>query len=318
MSTKTMILTQNLREDLLKNVKDVMPGWNIIAGKDPETWKSHLMDAEIIAGWKKDAAPAAESQNLRWIQAWSAGVNNLPLEELEKNNVFLTSANGVHAYPISESIFGLMLALTRKIHTYVKNQGEKKWHHSHMSQEIHKKTIGIMGAGAIGRETAKIAKAFGMKVIGVRHSGKEEQYFDEMYTAEKLDDILPHCDYVVITLPLTDETHSMFSASQFKRMKSTAFLINIGRGEILVEQDLISALKEGEIAGAGLDVFEKEPLQESSPLWEMENVIITPHTSGSTEYYDERVVNDILVPNLKEYLKGNEPSRNLVDYRKGY
>lgn len=318
MSTKTMILTQDLREDLLKNVKNVMPGWNIISGKDPEIWKGHLMDAEIIAGWKKDTVQAADSNNLRWIQTWSAGVNNLPLEELEKNNVFLTSANGVHAYPISETIFGLMLALTRKIHTYVRNQEEKKWHHSHMNQEIHKKTIGIIGAGAIGCETAKIAKAFGMKVIGVRHSGKEEQHFDEMHTAEKLDDILPHCDYIVITLPLTDETHSLFSASQFKRMKNTAFLINIGRGEILVEQDLISALKEGEIAGAGLDVFEKEPLQESSPLWEMENVIITPHTSGSTEYYDERVINDILVPNLKEYLEGKKPARNLVDYRKGY
>ncbi|AGX04955.1 MULTISPECIES: D-2-hydroxyacid dehydrogenase [Bacillus] len=318
MSTKTMILTQDLREDLLKNVKNVMPGWNIISGKDPEIWKSHLMDAEIIAGWKKDTVQAADSNNLRWIQTWSAGVNNLPLEELEKNNVFLTSANGVHAYPISETIFGLMLALTRKIHTYVRNQEEKKWHHSHMNQEIHKKTIGIIGAGAIGCETAKIAKAFGMKVIGVRLSGKEEQHFDEMHTAEKLDDILPHCDYIVITLPLTDETHSLFSASQFKRMKNTAFLINIGRGEILVEQDLISALKEGEIAGAGLDVFEKEPLQESSPLWEMENVIITPHTSGSTEYYDERVINDILVPNLKEYLEGKKPAHNLVDYRKGY
>ncbi|EAR67949.1 dehydrogenase [Bacillus sp. NRRL B-14911] len=313
-----MILTQDLREDLLKNVKNVMPGWNIISGKDPEIWKSHLMDAEIIAGWKKDTVQAADSNNLRWIQTWSAGVNNLPLEELEKNNVFLTSANGVHAYPISETIFGLMLALTRKIHTYVRNQEEKKWHHSHMNQEIHKKTIGIIGAGAIGCETAKIAKAFGMKVIGVRLSGKEEQHFDEMHTAEKLDDILPHCDYIVITLPLTDETHSLFSASQFKRMKNTAFLINIGRGEILVEQDLISALKEGEIAGAGLDVFEKEPLQESSPLWEMENVIITPHTSGSTEYYDERVINDILVPNLKEYLEGKKPAHNLVDYRKGY
>ncbi len=318
MSTKTMILTQDLREDLLKNVKNVMPGWNIISGKNPEIWKSHLMDAEIIAGWKKDTVQAADSNNLRWIQTWSAGVNNLPLEELEKNNVFLTSANGVHAYPISETIFGLLLALTRKIHTYVRNQEEKKWHHSHMNQEIHKKTIGIIGAGAIGCETAKIAKAFGMKVIGVRHSGKEEQHFDEMHTAKKLDDILPHCDYIVITLPLTDETHSLFSASQFKRMKNTAFLINIGRGEILVEQDLISALKEGEIAGAGLDVFEKEPLQESSPLWEMENVIITPHISGSTEYYDERVINDILVPNLKEYLEGKKPARNLVDYRKGY
>src|SRR5690606_3587844 len=214
---------------------------------------------------------------LRWLQSWSAGVNNMPLDEMEKSNILLTSANGVHAYPISETIFALMLGLTRKIHSYVRNQQEKKWHHSNMKLEIHEKTIGIVGVGHIGKETAKIAKAFGMTVLGVRHSGRDEEFVDEMYTTDQLSEVLPRCDYVVLTLPLTEETRHLFGADEFRRMKSSAFFINIGRGEIVVEEELIEALQSGEIAGAGLDVFTKEPLPEDSPLWDFENVIVTPH-----------------------------------------
>jgi phosphoglycerate dehydrogenase-like enzyme len=211
-----------------------------------------------------------------------------------------------------------MLSLTRKIHTYVKNQQEKKWHHSGMKLEMHEKTVGIIGVGTIGKEVAKIAKAFGMKVLGVRHSGKQQEFVDEMYTTNQLDKILPNCDYVVVTLPLTKETHRLFGSKQFDLMKSSAFFINIGRGEIVVEGDLISALQMGKIAGAGLDVFEQEPLTVDSPLWEMENVIITPHTSGSTEHYNQRVIENILIPNLKNYISGTQLSVNLVDFSKGY
>ena len=169
-----------------------------------------------------------------------------------------------------------MLGLTRKIHTYVKNQQKKTWHHAHMGLEMHEKTIGIIGVGTIGNETAKIAKAFGMRVLGVRHSGKPADYVDEMFTPDQLGQLLPICDYVVVTLPLTKETYQLFGADQFKQMKSSAFFINIGRGEIVVEVDLIQALMEGTIAGAGLDVFETEPLSPDSPFWEMENVNCHP------------------------------------------
>ncbi len=200
----------------------------------------------------------------------------------------------------------------------MKNQQAKVWHHSGLKLEIHNKTIGLIGAGAIGKETARIAKAFGMKVIGVRHSGKPEEYFDEMFTSGQLNDVLPQCDYVVVTLPLTQETRQLFGAKQFTLMKDSAFFINIGRGEIVKERDLIDALQNGVIAGAGLDVFEKEPLSEDSPLWELDNVIVTPHTAGSTEYYTRRVIEDIFIPNLKEYITRGIPGINLVDYKKGY
>lgn len=317
--TRKMIITQDIEERQIKLVKDIIPEWELIIGKNPDNWKDHLKEAEIIAGWKKEVAEIIEENtSLRWLQAWSAGVNSLPLNTLESKKIYLTGASGVHAFPISETIFALMLGLTRKIHTYVKNQQAKTWHHSGLKLEMHNKTLGIIGVGAIGQETAKIAKAFGMKVLGIRHSGRPAPNVDEMYKPDQLNSILPNCDYVAVTLPLTEETYQMFGAEQFNLMKESAFFINIGRGEIVVERELIEALKENKIAGAGLDVFEKEPLAPESPLWEMDNVIITPHTSGSTENYNNRVIEDIFIPNLKEYLSGKAPAINLVDYQKGY
>lgn len=320
MEKRKLVITQNLEQNLINQIKEIIPDWELIASKDKEVWQNHVKDAEIIAGWKKGLAEycLATESKLQWLQSWSAGVNSLPLAKLESRNICLTSANGVHAFPISETIFALMLGLTRKIHTYVKNQQSKTWHHAHMNLEIHGKTIGIIGVGEIGKETAKIAKAFGMKVLGVRHSGKPEEFVDEMYTPDQLNLLLPNCDYVVVTLPLTNETYQLFGAEQFKLMKSKAFFINIGRGEVVVEADLVDALSKGIIAGAGLDVFEKEPLSPESPLWDMENVIITPHTSGSTEHYNRRLVENILIPNLKDYITGKKPMINVVDFSKGY
>ncbi|MCM3092933.1 MULTISPECIES: D-2-hydroxyacid dehydrogenase [unclassified Cytobacillus] len=320
MTKRTCIITRDLEPAQLEKIKETIPDWEFISGKDSANWQKEIKKAEVIAGWKKELKEMVLEGNskLRWFQSWSAGVDSLPLADMESQGIQITSANGVHANPISETIFALMLGLTRKIHTYVKNQQAKIWHHSGLKLEIHNKTLGLIGTGAIGKETAKIAKAFGMKVIGVRHSGKPEEYIDEMYTSGQLNDVLPQCDYVVISLPLTQETRQLFGADQFALMKDSAFLINIGRGEIVNERDLIGALQNGEIAGAGLDVFEKEPLSEDNPLWELDNVIVTPHTAGSTEHYNKRVIEDIFIPNLKEYIASGIPDINRVDYKKGY
>ena len=317
---KKMVIAQQISDDLLQKVKTTIPNWNIIADSDKETWQNHIQDAEIIAGWRKemeDICLYSESK-LRWIQSWSAGVDRYPQDQLAAKNIYLTSATGVHAYPISETIFALMLALTRKIHTYAQNQLHKKWHPAGLKLELHEKTVGIIGVGAIGLETAKIAKAFGMHVIGVRNSNQTADYVDQMVTSEYLNSILPECDYIVVTVPLTQNTYHLFSKEQFKQMKESSFFINIGRGETVDETALVDALTNQEIAGAGLDVFEKEPIDEDNPLWEMENVIITPHTAGSTEHYDKRVIEDILIPNLENYVCGQKPSINLVDYTRGY
>ncbi|WP_034743960.1 D-2-hydroxyacid dehydrogenase [Halalkalibacter wakoensis] len=320
MNQRKLVITQNLESPFKERLHSILPDWEIVFGRDRSIWNDHISDAEVIAGWKKEMTDLLLQNKgaLKWIQTWTAGVNQLPLHTLQEKGVHVTSANGVHTYPISETIFALMLGLTRKIHAYVRNQQTKMWNHENMKLEIHEKTIGIIGVGSIGQETAKIAKAFGMKVLGTRHSGKPDPFVDEMYLPNQLDDILPKCDYVVITLPLTSETKQMFGEKQFQLMKRSAILINIGRGEIVVESDLISALQKQEIAGAGLDVFEKEPLSEESPLWNFDNVIITPHTAGSTEHYDKRVIEDIFIPNLKSYLTNSPLPLNVVDFKKGY
>jgi phosphoglycerate dehydrogenase-like enzyme len=319
MSKRKLIITHHIDQSYCEKVQALVPEWELIVGKDRDVWGPHVQDAEVIAGWKKEMTPIAEKEcALRWVQTWSAGVNSLPLARLEAKGIHLTSANGVHAFPISETIFALMLGLTRSIHTYVRNQQSKTWDGADLSLEIHGKTMGIIGVGVIGKETAKIGKAFGMKVLGMRHSAQPAPYVDEMYTPEQLHSMLPQCDYVVITLPLTDQTRHLFGREEFERMKPSSFLINIGRGEIIQEADLIEALYRKQIAGAGLDVFTTEPLPKESPLWEFDNVIITPHTSGSTGQYDQRVIEDIFIPNLKSYLEGKTPGINLVDYTKGY
>ena len=253
MTKKTLVVNLDIPEIYLNLLKALTPDWNVVS-KNHENIEDKLKEAEIILHWNKAIEPIIleQNKNLKWIQVWSAGVNSLPMEELQKRNVAITSANGVHAYPISETIFALMLGLTRKIHTYVRQQLEKKWDSADNNLEIHEKTIGIFGVGAIGLETAKIAKAFGMNVLGVRHSGKAAPYVDQMYTPDKMAEVLPQCDFVVITLPLTNETEHLFGAHEFKLMKNSAILINIGRGQIIVEEDLIQSLQNNEIAGAGL------------------------------------------------------------------
>ncbi len=320
MNKRKILITHSLHPSLLEKIQSAFSDWQIIHALKPDDWENHLIDSEIIVGWKSsfNLQTILQNDQLKWIQTWSAGVNSLPLNQLQKKNIYITSANGVHSYPISETIFALLLGFTRNIHAYVRNQLVKKWDGTDIKLEAHKKTIGIIGVGAIGLETAKIAKSFDMHVIGVRNSRKPTDYVDELYTSDQLNEVLPLCDYVVVTLPLTDDTYHLFQKEQFNQMKKSAFFINIGRGEIVKEEDLVSALKSGEILGAGLDVFETEPLEQSSPLWELDNVIITPHTSGSTEHYNSRVIEDILLVNANHYLKEEPLPINLVDYQKGY
>lgn len=319
MKKRIMVINREIEDAYVNKIKKIIPDWEVVMGEDPELMQAQLREAEIILHWKQAIEPdMLQNKQLKWLQTWSAGVNSLPMDTLKEKQVMITSANGVHAYPITETIFALLLGFTRKIHTYVRQQLDKNWNNAGIEEEIHEKTIGIVGAGAIGMETAKIAKAFGMRVLGVRYSGKAAEDVDQMYTPEQLEEVLPQCDAVVVTLPLTKATENMFTAREFRLMKESAFFINIGRGLIVNEGDLVDALKQKQIAGAGLDVFATEPLPADSPLWEMDNVIVTPHTSGATAYYEQRVIEDIFLPNLRHYIAGERPNKNLVNYEKGY
>lgn len=315
----TIVCLHTLSPHQAELIVQTAPGWELVYGQEKELWLTHLKDAEIVVGWKRSVQEEClkPGSKLRWVQSWNAGVDNMPFEVIAERNIVVTNASGVHPFPISETIFGMMLGWTRKIHLSIRNQTKKTWQGTGSLGEIHGKTIGIIGVGAIGEETARLAKAFGMNVLGVRRSGKPSMYVDKMYDLLGMDELLQTSDYVVVTLPLTQETERMIGRRHFQLMKSTAFFMNIGRGATIDNEALIEALQEGAVAGAGLDVFEQEPLPESSPLWGMEQVIITPHNSGSTVYYDERVI-DIFINNLRDYVQGREPSLNRIDLEKQY
>ncbi|WP_079910929.1 D-2-hydroxyacid dehydrogenase [Paenibacillus sp. 32352] len=310
-----MVCVHSLTAEQEQRIRQAAPGWELIHSKEKEIWLPHLKEAEIVIDWRASCESEClrPDAKLRWVQNWGAGVDKLPLQELASRGIILTNASGVHAFPISETIFGMMLGFTRKLHLSIRNQLERKWKGAGTLGEIHGKTIGIIGVGAIGEETARIAKAFGMKVLGVRRSGGSSVYVDQMYDNSGLETVLRESDYVVVTLPLTDETKHRFGRAEFEQMKRTAMFINIGRGGTTDTEALVEALQNGIIAGAGLDVFEQEPLPESSPLWSLDNVIMTPHNSGSTDQYNERAF-EIFMHNLQQYIQGNEPAINRVDY----
>lgn len=308
-----------LSEQDRERIREIIPNWEIVSKDDGGDMSEHLRDAEVVAGWGRSAEEAClvPEAKLRWVQAWGAGVERMPLEAFAAKGVTLTNASGVHAYPISETILGMMLMFARKLHLSVRHQVAGRWQSPDTLNELHGKTAGIIGIGAIGEETAKLAKAFGMRVLGVRRSGEPSDYVDRMVGLEQLDEVLEQSDYVINTLPLTKSTYHLIGREQLRKMRKTAVYINIGRGATTDEKALSKALADGTIAGAGLDVFEEEPLAEASPLWAMEQVIITPHNSGSTVHYDERAM-DIFLHNLREVAAGKKPSLNCVDLEQQY
>jgi phosphoglycerate dehydrogenase-like enzyme len=272
---------------------------------------------------------------LRWVQAHWAGVDHLRDEPLWQSDVQITTASGVHAPNMGQYAFAQILAWAHRVPNWLSYQHRKDWPRDRWQKfvpdELRGRTLGIVGYGSIGREVARLGKAFGMRVLASKRDARtlvhegytpagsgdpEGVMADRIYPTEATRSMVAECDYVVITLPLTDKTYQLFDEILFKEMKPNCFLVNVGRGAIIKENDLVRALRRGWIGGAGLDVFEVEPLPPESPLWELDNVILSPHVSGFTPYYDERVV-ELFAENLRRYLAG-EPLLNLVNREAGY
>lgn len=317
--TKTIVCLHSLTSRQQELICAAAPGYTLALANAKSPDLELLAEAEIVIGWAKgisDTLLKPESP-LRWLQTWSAGVEKLPLEGLQKKGILLTNASGVHAEPIAAVIFGFMLMFTRNLHTAVRNQQNRHWHSDGSESELTGKTAVIAGTGAIAAETARIAKAFQMETIGVSRSGRPVQGFDKVYTTALLADAVGQGDFIINTLPLTDETQQIFGTRIFSACKQGSYYINIGRGATTHTEALMDALNSGHLAGAGLDVFENEPLPKEDPLWGMEQVIITPHCAGATDRYADRLV-DIFIQNMQSYLQSGVPSRNLVDYSRQY
>ncbi len=254
--------------------------------------------------------------NLEWVQVLRAGIDNIPLPALRERRIRLTTVRGIHGIPIGEHVMGMILQHSRRLLQFHAHQMQRVWDRSLKTDEVYEKTLGIVGIGAIGREIAKRARAFGMRVIGINSRGTPVEEADMVLSFAQLPDMLAESDYVVIALPLTPETTRIFGEAEFRLMKPSAFFINIARGEVVDEQALIRALQEGWIGGAGLDVFSTEPLPVESPLWGMANVLVTPHVSALSPRYYERAM-AVFRRNLQEFLAG-EALFNEVDLYKGY
>lgn len=283
----------------------------------PEDAPHHFADAEVVAAFPMRMPPIEKLPRAKWLHSFSAGVDKILTPEVARSEVLLTNSSGVHATPIAEMILAYCLMFARGFTKTVGEQREHQWHKNYQTGEFRGSTVLIVGLGAIGTETARLCHAFGARVLAVARSAKKKPVFvEKLEKSEKLGTLLPLADYVVITLPHTIETHHLFDKKKFGLMRPNAVVINIGRGGIINEKDLVEALQEGTIAGAGLDVFEKEPLPQESPLWNMPNVIITPHHSGLSLRYMDRAV-EILCKNLKAYLNGQQLP-NEVDKNLGY
>ncbi|MBB6675315.1 D-2-hydroxyacid dehydrogenase [Cohnella nanjingensis] len=316
---RTLVSLFGFTPEQEQQIRESAPGWNVVFGKPRELDAALFREAEVVCGWW----PAVASEGLkpdaklRWVQTGSAGVDNLPLTDLERRGVILTTASGIHPIPMTETVFAMLLAFSRKLHHAIRRQVEGRWERAEGYGELRGLTIAIVGAGEIGAETARIAQAFGMRTLGIRRSGRPAQHFDRMYAMDALDEVLGQSDIVVNILPHTEETVRVFDAERFARMKPTSLFINIGRGTAVDTEALTEALRGGTIAGAGLDVFEPEPLPEGHPLWAMDNVILTPHIGGATEAYKQRMA-DLFAANLTAYISDGRPARNIVEYSRSY
>ncbi len=286
-----------------------------------EELEAMLVEAEVIFGFRFPIEWLDTATKLKWVQLASAGSDHmLKLGVGERRpDLLLTTASGIHEIPISEHIIAMILHFARGFNKAVRNQAQGHWER-YRADEANGKTVCMIGYGPIARRAATLCKALGMKVIAVRASIAEQQpgfeATDRFYPPADLNEVLAQSDYVVIAAPHTPRTDKMIGREQFQAMKPTSVLLNISRGALVDEAAMIEALNEGDIAGAGLDVFEQEPLPESSPLWQMPSVLITPHVSGSNPFYDSRVTR-LFIENLSRYL-GGQPLRNLVNIERGY
>jgi len=307
-----------------ENLQKEFPQLDVVRITNYDGIGAVLGDAHIMFTQSISAEQFVAARQLRWIHSPAAAIHQFMFPELMASDVILTNAREVHGIGVAEHVMALIFAIAKRIPESVRFQEkhvwgqEILWNRGASPLAIARATIGIVGFGSIGSNVAKYAKAMGMKVIVVRErpGSVRPEFVDEELSSSKLDELLARADYVVLSPPLTPETRGMIGRAQFAKMKSGAYLINVGRGPLVDEAALVETLRDHKIAGAALDVFDQEPLPADSPLWHLENLLITPHTAGMAGNLWQRHY-ALFSENLRRFLKG-EPLLGLVDKRRGY
>ncbi len=304
----------------VERLQHLFPHHRFVNAETEQQARDEIGDADVVFSSLVTPALYAAAPRLRWIHSPAAGVGRLLFPQLRGSDVLLTNSSGLHAVPIAEHVFGLAIALARQFQVAIRRQSEHRWAKDEIGHVrlLHGYRLGIVGLGAVGSAIARLGVAFGMHVVASRRhpEGPAPAGIEKVYPTTGLDELLATSDYVVLSAPLTPETTGLIGSRELRLMKPSAFLINIGRGKLIRERELADELRRNTIAGAGLDVFEHEPLDPASPLWELRNVIITPHTSGFFERYWEAAA-DMFADNLRRYDRG-EPLFNIVDKEAGY
>tara|TARA_Y100000588_G_scaffold306661_1_gene330435 strand:+ start:1147 stop:2151 length:1005 start_codon:yes stop_codon:yes gene_type:complete len=284
----------------------------------PEETSKRISDADVIVAtgfWSNEFIEKAK--RLKLIQVAGAGYDQFDVDAIRSKGIRMVNGRGVNANAVAEHAMALLLGISRQTHLARDAQNSKIWRGMNpdilsREEELTGKKMLIIGAGQIGAKLATLSKAFGMETTGMRRNISEiDPVFDSAQPISKLRQELSNADVVVLCCPLTDETRGIIDKAGLKTMKPSAYLINVARGGCVIEQDLVEALNAGEIAAAGIDVTEPEPLNDSSSLWDMENVVLTPHTGGETRLYEDNVL-DILIENIQRLERGEEQLLNQI------
>lgn len=295
----------------------------VVYAPDYNFLPQEISDTDILIGWSIKPEQFAEARKLKWIHSPAAAVHQLMYPELIRSNVTVTNAGDVHGPVVAEHALALLLALAKRLPQAMHYQHKREWAQETLWQqqprprEISEATVVVIGMGSIGREFTARAKALGMKVLAVRENpGKGASGADEVHAPSQLDLVLSRADYVLLCTPVTSATTGLIGRAQLDHLRPDSYLINVGRGSLVDEDALVEAVQKRKIAGAGLDVFVEEPLPAQSPLWKIENVLITPHTAAVTDRLWDRHYR-LIYENLQRFLD-EKPLLNLIDKHRGY
>lgn len=330
---RSVLFMMDVPEGVLSRFRAEFPGIRFIVpgeGKGPDArgmileappGKDDLANAEGAIGWRLEPEMLEAAPRLRWVHVGGAGVERYDLAAIAARGMMMTNSSGVSAPNIAEHALGMMIALTRRFPTLMRAQAARTWRDTDTHREVGEllgQTVLVVGVGDIGQEVARRAAAFGMRVHGVRRRDNEPAPggFAKVFAIADLAEALAGADHVVVTLPHTPQTRGMFDAAAFAAMTPGAMIHNVGRGPVIDTGALVAALQSGHLGGAGLDVTDPEPLPEDSPLWAMENVMITAHTSGATPRYWDR--QEAIIAEAIRHIQRGERPPTLVDLKAGY
>lgn len=299
-------------------LKSVSVDCKIIYSSQDKVTKEEVEGANIIIG-NPDVEMIRNSKNLKWIQLNSAGADKYIKDGILSKDVILTNATGAYGLAVSEHMLGMLLELLKKLHIYRDNQNKRIWRSEGKVKSINKSRVLIIGLGDIGSSFGKMVKSLGAYTIGVkRRKTLKPEFIDELHLIDSLDELLPDADIVALCLPSTSDTQNLFSKSKIEKMKKGSILLNVGRGNTVDTEALCNALESKQLGGAGLDVIDPEPLPSEHRIWDLENIVITPHVAGGYNL-DETYENifEISINNLDSFINGKE-LRNIVDFNTGY